>query len=170
MASRKVVDLWFSGLSRTLSTRWAKGAREYGDRSFSEPARKLADEILEELADVIGWLFVLWHAQVVERLTHGRVGRRPRDRWQSQAWFLRDVAARLESGSLSATNATWRRPLAREAVSNEIVRLAAVAALRWWQTRNSLDRICAALAPQMPEGPLPIPEHNFRRRGGLTSL
>ena len=43
-----------------IRARLAKGAIEYGDRSFERPASDLLGEISEELADVCGWAFVLW--------------------------------------------------------------------------------------------------------------
>lgn len=41
------------------TARVAQGAADYGDRSFDLRADRLADEVLEELADVNGWSFIL---------------------------------------------------------------------------------------------------------------
>lgn len=43
-----------------LRKRWKAGAREYGDRSFFRPPFETVDQVLDEVADVAGWAFVLW--------------------------------------------------------------------------------------------------------------
>lgn len=43
-----------------LRKRWKAGAREYGDRSFFRPKAETVDQVLDEIADVAGWSFVLW--------------------------------------------------------------------------------------------------------------
>lgn len=45
-----------------LRARLAKGAAEYGDKSFAKPTPTSAAEILEEILDVAGWAFVHWVA------------------------------------------------------------------------------------------------------------
>ena len=40
--------------------RLEKGEREYGNRSFRKPTRKLVKEVEEELLDVLGWAFIIW--------------------------------------------------------------------------------------------------------------
>ena len=52
-----------------LRQRWARGAREYGDRSFTRPLPETAEQILEEIEDVAGWSLIAWQ-QVRERLQH----------------------------------------------------------------------------------------------------
>lgn len=42
-----------------IEKRLEVGAEEYGDKSFSNPAIKTIDDILEELMDVVGWTFIL---------------------------------------------------------------------------------------------------------------
>lgn len=37
------------------------GKRTYGDDSFERPAERLIVEIQQELMDVCGWSFILWH-------------------------------------------------------------------------------------------------------------
>lgn len=43
-----------------MRNRLEAGAIEYGDASFTRPARLLSNEIEEELLDVVGWAFMLW--------------------------------------------------------------------------------------------------------------
>jgi hypothetical protein len=56
-----------------VSERMAKGAKEYGERSWSADPERLAREILEELADVAGWAAIAFArvgsiAEVARRL------------------------------------------------------------------------------------------------------
>lgn len=37
------------------------GAEEYGDKSFSKNPSVLIGEIKQEVADIMGWGFILWH-------------------------------------------------------------------------------------------------------------
>ena len=50
----------FEAFMSRVRGRMNKGAREYGDRSFSEHPSLLVAEIQEELQDVCGWGFILW--------------------------------------------------------------------------------------------------------------
>jgi hypothetical protein len=43
-----------------LRRRWKAGAREYGDASFFRPAPETVEQVLDEIADVAGWSFILW--------------------------------------------------------------------------------------------------------------
>lgn len=43
-----------------LRKRWKSGARTYGDGSFYRPVPETVDQILDEVADIAGWAFVLW--------------------------------------------------------------------------------------------------------------
>lgn len=52
-----------------LRQRWARGAREYGDSSFTLPLPETAEQILGEIEDVAGWSLIAWQ-QVRERLQH----------------------------------------------------------------------------------------------------
>lgn len=45
---------------QALHDRLVEGSKQYGDASFSCPARELIDQISEELLDVSGWAFILW--------------------------------------------------------------------------------------------------------------
>jgi len=46
--------------AKTVRHRLEVGARAYGDASFRLPADRLAEEIDQELLDVMGWGFILW--------------------------------------------------------------------------------------------------------------
>jgi hypothetical protein len=50
----------FALWSSRLRERWARGAERYGDASFACPIDETVQQILEEVEDVAGWLFVLW--------------------------------------------------------------------------------------------------------------
>lgn len=54
------LDSSFQSFVEQVRTRLQKGARQYGDRSFTRPVPELVGEIQEELADVCGWSFILW--------------------------------------------------------------------------------------------------------------
>ena len=41
--------------------RLKQGAEDYEDKSFSRHPIELIKEAKEELADVLGWAFILWH-------------------------------------------------------------------------------------------------------------
>lgn len=69
-----------------LRKRWKAGAREYGDRSFFRSPLETVDQVLDEVADIAGWAFVLW-VQLKLRLENAvlsalaieeKVGRRKR--------------------------------------------------------------------------------------------
>jgi hypothetical protein len=52
-----------------VRARCEKGQQEYGDRSFTRPPSELLAEVAEELADVVGWAFILWarvHRMIAE--------------------------------------------------------------------------------------------------------
>lgn len=69
MAETKTVDQ-FPLFADRLRKRWAEGAARYGDASFGRPMVETVRQILEELEDVPGWLFVLW---VQARVAAGEV-------------------------------------------------------------------------------------------------
>ena len=43
-----------------VAARLEAGRQEYGDRSFERKGEELIDEIIEELADVCGWSYILF--------------------------------------------------------------------------------------------------------------
>lgn len=43
-----------------VEERLVRGELEYGNRSFLRPVAKVEREVHEELADLVGWLFVMW--------------------------------------------------------------------------------------------------------------
>ena len=43
-----------------VAARLEAGRKEYGDRSFERKGEELIDEIIEELADVCGWSYILF--------------------------------------------------------------------------------------------------------------
>ena len=51
----QIEDFFFA-----VNARMEKGAKEYGNRSFSEDPEKLIREIQEESEDIAGWSFILW--------------------------------------------------------------------------------------------------------------
>ena len=51
----------FQQYIEAVTRRMRCGHREYGDRSFSAEPLQLIREVQEELEDVCGWSFVLWH-------------------------------------------------------------------------------------------------------------
>jgi len=55
-----VIDLDRGAYNRRVHARWRKGAAVYGDRSFYEPIAETCRQILEEIEDTCGWLFVAW--------------------------------------------------------------------------------------------------------------
>jgi hypothetical protein len=54
-----IQDLW-PEFAATVRGRLQVGAQAYGDTSFDLPADRLAEEIEQELDDVMGWGFILW--------------------------------------------------------------------------------------------------------------
>lgn len=44
-----------------VGSRLNHGAVEYGEASFERPILELITEIKEELADVAGWSWIMWH-------------------------------------------------------------------------------------------------------------
>lgn len=52
---------------RELESRLAKGAQEYGNKSFNRSFRDLTEEVLQEYLDIAGWAYVGW-AKAKERL------------------------------------------------------------------------------------------------------
>lgn len=52
---------------RELEARLAKGAQEYGNKSFNRSFKDLTDEVLQEYLDIAGWAYVGW-AKAKERL------------------------------------------------------------------------------------------------------
>lgn len=52
---------------RELEARLAKGAEEYGNKSFNRSFKDLTDEVLQEYLDIAGWAYVGW-AKAKERL------------------------------------------------------------------------------------------------------
>lgn len=43
-----------------LRERLEAGALEYGNRSFLRQPAELVDEVVQELLDVVGWVYILW--------------------------------------------------------------------------------------------------------------
>lgn len=50
----------FADFAAAVERRLENGREVYGDRSFDLASPRLLDEVLEELADVAGWSFILW--------------------------------------------------------------------------------------------------------------
>lgn len=50
------VDRFLDRLQARLET----GTAEYGNRSFLRQPAELVDEVLQELLDVVGWIYILW--------------------------------------------------------------------------------------------------------------
>lgn len=46
---------------RLLEERFQKGAEEYGDRSYRKCYSDLIDEIEQEIVDICGWAFFVFH-------------------------------------------------------------------------------------------------------------
>jgi hypothetical protein len=54
------LETWPEFMAR-VHTRMQAGAKEYGAVSFIRDPVDLAGEIEQELLDVCGWSFILWH-------------------------------------------------------------------------------------------------------------
>lgn len=59
-SSEPLYKRFFPQFREILEARLARGVREYGDGSFSEPPDELLREMQEEVLDVAGWGFILW--------------------------------------------------------------------------------------------------------------
>lgn len=64
--SKQVIREELPEYFRQIEKRLKQGAQEYGDDSFYCQEAQLMDEISEELLDVAGWAFILWHR--IERI------------------------------------------------------------------------------------------------------
>ncbi len=51
----------FSEFARRIEERLENGRRVYGDSSFDRPLESLVEEIRQELLDVAGWSFIMYH-------------------------------------------------------------------------------------------------------------
>lgn len=125
---------WIDQLGWLLQARWKKGAEQYGEQSFGLRPQEIQREILQELVDVPGWLFVLWRSL-------------QRNRWRSRTGaenaFLRAVRKRVTDGRFEA-------PQPEEItttldVLREIERLAAVGACNWQAGRARLESLCSRI-------------------------
>jgi hypothetical protein len=116
---------WWNHLCWAFDARLDKGARAYGDESFERPLLDLQTEVLEELVDAVGWLFVLWCQ--VRRFKGATILRRKR--------FLEAVRVRLQVGQWTAPEPMPQR---------EIERLATLAACQWAAMRQSLEHLRSA--------------------------
>ena len=51
----------FDRFQQQVRERMEMGRKEYGDRSFDAQGLELVEEIRQELLDVSGWSYILWH-------------------------------------------------------------------------------------------------------------
>ena len=51
----------FDRFQQQVRERMEMGRKEYGDRSFDAQGLELVEEIRQELLDVCGWSYILWH-------------------------------------------------------------------------------------------------------------
>jgi hypothetical protein len=58
--SDAALEQWGS-FTDEIRQRLESGKRAYGDSSFERPEERLVTEIQQELLDVTGWSFILWH-------------------------------------------------------------------------------------------------------------
>jgi hypothetical protein len=58
--SDAALEQWGS-FTDEIRQRLESGKRAYGDSSFERPEERLITEIQQELLDVTGWSFILWH-------------------------------------------------------------------------------------------------------------
>ena len=58
--SDSALETQWPRFTEEVHARLLKGARAYGDGSFSKSPAKLCEEIRQELDDVMGWGFILW--------------------------------------------------------------------------------------------------------------
>lgn len=157
--SAGVSPWWFQLLSWQLQARWKQGHLEYGDRSFAQPASELRFEVLQELVDVVGWLFVLWRSRQVQRGL-------AKDRRRSERRFLAAVRRHVLIGDLAQRSIA---KITSEAdVLCEIERLAALASLQWNEVEKRLALICGAVAAlQQPTETHITDEAHRGQRGGV---
>lgn len=129
MAETKPVDQ-FPLFADRLRKRWADGAARYGDASFGRPMVETVRQVLEELEDVPGWLFVLW---VQARVAAGEV---------------LDLAQRheLEEDFLRA----MRVPRERRNAVQEIEWIAGCGFERWRSIRMTLAGVLHQLGTLQP--------------------
>jgi len=59
--SHAQIEKSFGRFSHLVLGRLGVGKHEYGDQSFDKPAPHTLDEVQQELLDVNGWSFILWH-------------------------------------------------------------------------------------------------------------
>lgn len=156
-------DLYLQEFLDGVRGRLAKGADEYGDRSFSRNEFTNVTEVLDEQLDTAGWLFVLWiqarlHARGVRELQKPLLARMQRE-------FLTAVTQWVELG-LEVTPET--APLTTVgACCDELTKLAAGAYLSWRALRQRLNRVVSCLT-QIPVSNQ-VPDDDKRgRRGGYT--
>ena len=51
----------FARFMATVARRMKKAGAEYGDRSWSSSPVHLIAEVKQEVEDIAGWSFILWH-------------------------------------------------------------------------------------------------------------
>jgi hypothetical protein len=147
---------WWLHLVWAFDARLDKGAKQYGDESFARPLQEIEREILEELVDTVGWLFVAWCR--VQSIASPAARARKR--------FLAAVCTRLLIGA-------WVKREDKPAA--EIERLAAVAACQWEQMRSSLEHLGSRVFALEAEACAAKHQNTTRtgdayigRRGGLS--
>jgi hypothetical protein len=59
--SKSAISKDFPRFMKMVKKRLMAGAEAYGDMSFGRNPEALADEISEEIMDIIGWGFILLH-------------------------------------------------------------------------------------------------------------
>lgn len=84
MTSTNAVDAFLE----LVDSRLQAGEREYGDQSFVKPVAKTCVELEHELADLVGWLYVL-HCQAA------RKGNFTKDQKALRPSFIEDMRRRL---------------------------------------------------------------------------
>lgn len=151
---------WLGELAASLHERWQQGAKDYGNRSFEMRPLEISLNVLQELIDVPGWLFVLSASRAAELLPPNEEG---------QGQFLRAVRDRIASGNFKRSSGKLETP---EAILEEIVRLAAIGACHWWQMRQEITTVYVAInvgyARRDKAKPIVEPPTRVGRRGGLV--
>jgi hypothetical protein len=146
---------WWTHLCWAFDARLNKGAAEYGDESFDLPLLDLRTEILEELVDAVGWLFLAWCRVQSPRLKRAAAATRKR--------FLERVRIRLQTGAWTQHEPDPAR---------EVERLAALAACQWASMRQDLEGLMSAVRDiefaRCPKSQPPAGDAYIGRRGGLS--
>ena len=58
--SSDAIERLYPKFSAEVVGRLKAGAKDYGDRSFTETPEKLLHEMQQEAMDITGWGFILW--------------------------------------------------------------------------------------------------------------